>query len=67
MVDGLELVDVPKTRRSRRVIDLDGETTALLSRGVAGPVRPRLGNPVERFAFTDVSGDQSGIAGAILK
>ncbi len=29
---GLETVDVPKTRRSRRVIDLDGDTTALLAR-----------------------------------
>ncbi len=32
VIDGLEVVDVPKTRRSRRVIDLDGDTTALLSR-----------------------------------
>ena len=32
VVDGDEMVDVPKTRRSRRVIDLDGDTTALLQR-----------------------------------
>lgn len=32
VVDGDESVDVPKTRRSRRVIDLDGDTTALLQR-----------------------------------
>lgn len=32
VVDGAELVDVPKTRRRRRVIDLDGETTATLQR-----------------------------------
>jgi integrase len=32
VVDGAEVVDVPKTRRSRRVIDLDTETAALLQR-----------------------------------
>ena len=32
VVHGDEVVDVPKTRRSRRVIDLDGDTTALLQR-----------------------------------
>jgi integrase len=32
VVDGDELVDVPKTRRSRRVIDLDGDTVVLLQR-----------------------------------
>lgn len=32
VVEGIEAVDVPKTRRSRRVIDLDGDTTALLVR-----------------------------------
>ncbi|CAN5484737.1 site-specific integrase [soil metagenome] len=30
VVDGEEIVDVPKTRRSRRVIDLDAETVRLL-------------------------------------
>ncbi len=32
VVDGDEMVDVPKTRRSRRVIDFDGDTAALLQR-----------------------------------
>jgi len=32
VVNGDEVVDVPKTRRSRRVIDLDAETVALLQR-----------------------------------
>jgi integrase len=32
VVDGDELVDVPKTRRSRRVIDLDGDAVVLLQR-----------------------------------
>jgi len=32
VVDGDEMVDAPKTRRSRRVIDLDGDTVALLQR-----------------------------------
>ena len=32
VVDGDEVVDVPKTRRSRRTIDLDSDTAALLQR-----------------------------------
>lgn len=32
VVDGDEVVDVPKTRRSRRVIDLDPDTVSLLLR-----------------------------------
>jgi integrase len=32
VVDGDEVVDIPKSRRSRRVIDLDPDTTALLQR-----------------------------------
>ncbi len=32
VIDGDERVDAPKTRRSRRVIDLDDDTTALLHR-----------------------------------
>lgn len=32
VVDGEESLDVPKTRRSRRVIDLDGDTVLLLQR-----------------------------------
>jgi integrase len=32
VIDGTEVVDVPKTRRSRRVIDLDTETAAVLHR-----------------------------------
>jgi integrase len=32
VIDGDETVDAPKTRRSRRVIDLDADTTALLHR-----------------------------------
>jgi integrase len=32
VVDGDEVVDVPKTRRSRRVIDLDPDTVSLLQR-----------------------------------
>lgn len=31
-VDGVELIDAPKSRRSRRVIDLDPATTAMLQR-----------------------------------
>jgi integrase len=32
VVDGTEVIDTPKSRRSRRVIDLDADTTALLQR-----------------------------------
>lgn len=32
VIDGVEEVDVPKTRRSRRVIDLDPETVSVLQR-----------------------------------
>ena len=32
LVDGLEVLDAPKTRRSRRVVDLDDETLGLLQR-----------------------------------
>jgi integrase len=32
VIDGEETVDAPKTRRSRRVVDLDGETVAALQR-----------------------------------
>jgi integrase len=32
VVDGEEVIDVPKTRRSRRTIDLDPDTVAILER-----------------------------------
>jgi integrase len=32
VVDGQEVIDTPKSRRSRRVIDLDADTTSLLQR-----------------------------------
>jgi len=32
VVDGEEMIDTPKSRRSRRVIDLDADTTSLLQR-----------------------------------
>ena len=41
VVDGDEVVDAPKTRRSRRVIDLDPATTSLLQRHRARRARRR--------------------------
>ena len=61
VVDGHEVVDVPKTRRSRRVIDLDVDTVALLQRhrGQQRELFLRLGAPATASdrVFTNEIGD----------
>jgi integrase len=61
VVDGKELVNVPKTRRSRRVIDVDAETFAVLLRHRAEQREQlfRLGvsKPDDDRVFTNENGD----------
>lgn len=61
VVDGEEVVDVPKTRRSRRTIDLDPDTTVMLERhqDEQRELLVRLGvtSPVGDRVFTNEIGD----------
>jgi integrase len=61
VVDGDEVVDVPKTRRSRRVIDLDPDTVSLLLRQRTRQLELYLGLGVSATAsdrvFTNEIGD----------
>ena len=61
VVDGEEVVDVPKTRRSRRTIDLDPDTAELLERHQSDQreLLLRLGvtSPTGDRVFTNEIGD----------